>query len=205
MNTIVRGIMKRRSKGFTLIELIVAIAVAAILAIFFANKYGFATDSANTAGIKSTYTSTFDNMMKASVIEKKRLPNQTELAALLTEFNDSVAPTFVSDTTLGTGAATLGTAGFNARITNGKKKFDVGIVKLNGTDPIGIIIMAESGSNPSEVTELYYYDATTDSLKQTFGTMDENFAITADMQTGCWDAEAVIKTDSIDDNITVFQ
>jgi len=73
-------------RGFTLIELVIVIAIIGVLAVVTAPKLRSFVDKANGAGVTVDFNSTFKNNVKGYVIEKHVIPTEAQLATDLAQF-----------------------------------------------------------------------------------------------------------------------
>jgi len=75
-----------KKKGFTLIELIIVIAIIVVLAIVTMPKLKSIVNKANGAGVTVDFNSTFKNNVKGRVIVNHALPTEAQLATDLSQF-----------------------------------------------------------------------------------------------------------------------
>lgn len=77
---------QNKKKGFTLIELVIVIAIIGVLSVVTVPKLNSFINKANGAGVTIDFKSSFLNVVEGYVIENHALPTEEQLATDLSEF-----------------------------------------------------------------------------------------------------------------------
>ena len=78
--------MKNKKRGFSLVELMIVMAIIALLSVVLIPRMSFAPERAEIAGVITDFRS-FETAVRGTIIAKGNLPTEADLERDLAEFN----------------------------------------------------------------------------------------------------------------------